>query len=84
MRSQSSEVSFASGKSDMFFAPKRSKEEIFAGLITEQQVITDAVLSIDPWARISLFGSRADDTKRGGDIDLLILSTKNHFQRQLL
>ena len=50
---------------------------------TEQQIIKDAVLSIDPQVRIYLFGSRADDTKRGGDIDLLIFSTKITFQDKL-
>jgi len=52
---------------------------------TEQQIIKDAVLSIDPQARIYLFGSRADDTKRGGDIDLLIATdTQDPFVRVAL
>lgn len=50
---------------------------------TEQQIIKDAVHSIDSQARIHLFGSRADDTKRGGDIDLLIFSTKIKFKDKL-
>lgn len=40
----------------------------------EQDVIRAAVAARDPEARVWLFGSRADDSKRGGDIDLLVFS----------
>lgn len=42
----------------------------------EIQSIKDVVYSLDSNARIYLFGSRVDDDKRGGDIDLLIMSEK--------
>ncbi|MFO7802124.1 MAG: nucleotidyltransferase domain-containing protein [Desulfovermiculus sp.] len=50
---------------------------------SEQQIIKDAVFALDPQARIYLFGSRANDSKRGGDIDLLIFSTKITLQDKL-
>jgi uncharacterized protein len=43
---------------------------------TEIEAISQTIRHLDDQARICLFGSRADDRKRGGDIDLLILSEK--------
>lgn len=42
----------------------------------EVKAIKEVVGSIDKDASIYLFGSRAYDDKKGGDIDLLILSHK--------
>lgn len=46
--------------------------------LTQEQVqqIKIVVNQFDPNARIILFGSRADDDKKGGDIDLLIFSER--------
>lgn len=38
--------------------------------------IKKSVFKLDPDAQIFLFGSRVDDTKKGGDIDVLIISKK--------
>ncbi len=40
----------------------------------EKESILAAVRLHDPDAQVLLFGSRANDSKRGGDIDLLIYS----------
>jgi predicted nucleotidyltransferase len=40
----------------------------------EKSVILEAVKSLDPLAGVWLFGSRTDDNKKGGDIDIAILS----------
>jgi predicted nucleotidyltransferase len=42
----------------------------------EIKAISEAVAKFDSEAEVYLFGSRIDDTKRGGDIDVLVISDK--------
>ena len=49
----------------------------------EQQVIRQVILNYDPQARVLLFGSRADPAKKGGDIDLLVISATLGFVDKL-
>ena len=49
----------------------------------EITVITSAIRENDPEARIYLFGSRTDDSAKGGDIDILILSARLTFKDKL-
>jgi predicted nucleotidyltransferase len=39
----------------------------------EREIILAAISRYAPDVEVYLFGSRADDTKRGGDIDLLLI-----------
>jgi len=41
---------------------------------SERQVIKQSIYGLDKQAKVVLFGPRANDEARGGDIDLLIIS----------
>ena len=50
---------------------------------SEIRVIKEIIYSIFKDAKIYLFGSRLDNNKKGGDIDLFIISKDNTLQNGL-
>ena len=49
----------------------------------EQQSISKCVEALDPASQVYLFGSRANDQLRGGDLDLLVISERLSFADKL-
>ena len=47
---------------------------------TEVKAIVDSVKDMDKDAHVYLFGSRTDDSKKGGNIDLLVISQKLDYE----
>lgn len=53
--------------------------------ITKDEIsnLLQSVHQFDKDAKVYLFGSRADDLKKGGDIDIAVLSKKMDFNNKL-
>jgi predicted nucleotidyltransferase len=49
----------------------------------EREIIRGIFKNLDPNADIFLFGSRVDDTLKGGDLDILILSEALSFSDKI-
>jgi uncharacterized protein len=50
---------------------------------SEITVIREEIARLDAGAEVYLYGSRVDDTARGGDIDLLVISESLGFREVL-
>ena len=49
----------------------------------QRNIITTTIKEFDSNAEIRLFGSRMDDQKKGGDIDIFIISSRLSYRNKL-
>ena len=50
----------------------------------QRNIITTTIKEFDSNAEIRLFGSRMDDQKKGGDIDIFIISSRLSYRDKLV
>ena len=51
--------------------------------VNEITLLKEKLALLSREAKLYLFGSRVDDSKRGGDIDLLVVSFTNPFHKMI-